>query len=429
MRRRLGVSPGPVGLNGPLISTRRRAARRRARSGRASARQRLQQRHVRRVALEDERDADAVRPGLHRHAHLHARIDQRFGIARGLVEDAPCSPRGVPIVSMNTRSPSTADLDLVRSATARGSSSTLLRHSLTLNRYSPSSGNVWSDQQPAARAERQPFDVLVLRDVGRARRRSAAGDCCRRGCRPPAALIFAGGGEIPLEQHRRHCRARRRCCRSRSSNRRAAAASRRRRRRSSRSRMALAYSARFRRRSGARPGFGCAAAARSSSCFSQVVSPDGDRRVGTAARPAAASSRPPPYGPPSPARRRERPDSSRSTRLQRQVAALHPVVVAPDAVLRSSTARYCARSPPAPTPAPATAVAAPGTEAPPPARRGRREQNADSASTDLPYLRIDSPTAYRQWHRPRLGRVSVADLRSARTLPRPCNSRTPRRSA
>ena len=100
----------------------------------------------------------------------------------------------------------------------------------------------------------------------------------------------------------------------------------------SRSRIALAYSARFKRCSSGRPGLGCATAARSSSCSSQRRSTRRRRPRRAAARPAAASCRPAacarPSPRPPPGRRR-----ARGRSFERDARRLEALVVARDAVL------------------------------------------------------------------------------------------------
>ncbi len=140
----------------------------------------------------------------------------------------------------------------------------------TENLYSPSAGKAVPDRHPAARAERQAFDVLVLRgvrrrDVGRFRRRlpeadRRARDPCRRGqCR-----LRAGSARWSTNRRR---------CRNHGPNRRPAAASRR------RSRDPADRGRRWRIRSGsgdaARPSRGsdAPAALRSISASSQSRSP------------------------------------------------------------------------------------------------------------------------------------------------------------
>ena len=80
--------------------------------------------------------------------------------------------------------------------------SKVLRHSRSLMTYSASSGEVVLHQHAAARAERQPFDVLVLRKIGP----NAIGGRRRRDVHVAHGLPadVPGSRQIALHQRRRH---------------------------------------------------------------------------------------------------------------------------------------------------------------------------------------------------------------------------------
>ena len=147
----------------------------------------------------------------------------------------------------------------------------------------------------------------------------------------------------------------------------------------SRSRIALAYSARFMRWSGARPGLGLAAAARST-----AVSMRPRTRRAPHARAAwrrrAASGRRAPCGPPSPTSRRPRP-RDRATAVRAKAAGLQPVVVTGDAVglgITPGDELPCARLQPGRRRSPAGLLA--DHRRPAPRRRTRRRSRTASAS-------------------------------------------------
>ena len=95
MRRRLGVSPGPVALNGPVdldvIDDRQAVHVLQIVIARAAA----AARPTRAEFLRDEGDADRVRPGLHLHARLQPLVE-RFLASDMFVSDSCCLPRRRP---------------------------------------------------------------------------------------------------------------------------------------------------------------------------------------------------------------------------------------------------------------------------------------------------------------------------------------------
>ena len=123
----------------------------------------------------DERHRHVVRTGLHRHAHAQARVD---GVARvgRLVEERRRDPRVPPIVARYTRRPSIANFDLVRIFEAAHDVQ-VRPIQLRLEDVVAVERERVADRGPADRAERQAFDVLILREVlADAERVAARGD-------------------------------------------------------------------------------------------------------------------------------------------------------------------------------------------------------------------------------------------------------------
>ena len=170
MRRRLGVSPGPVGLKGPLTITTvdARDAVDVHRVG-APRSERLQERGLRAPVFVDEGHADGVRAGLDRHARLQARVEGvgRRWVGRAAGSSPPARPRWS---GTRARRPRELELDLTSAPRPRVKS-LLLRYSLADDVLAVER-EVAPNQHAAARAERQAFDVVELLAVSRARGRS-----------------------------------------------------------------------------------------------------------------------------------------------------------------------------------------------------------------------------------------------------------------
>ena len=189
--RRLGVSPGALRVvradDRDAGDARHRPARAAVVARDARILERLARLLDEQARFLDERDADLARPGRQRRRAPSACLPGRTSTSRG-------RPRPASVNSC-TCSPSTV------TSSCCGSRMLPAPATSTLISYSPSSGNRCRTMRAAARAERQPLDVIVLLRVGRdpidlvidRRQRRADGE--------PADRL--GGREIALHQRRR----------------------------------------------------------------------------------------------------------------------------------------------------------------------------------------------------------------------------------
>ena len=224
IRRRLGVSPGPVALNGPVIVNVSMCGQpgRIERVG-GAAQVRLQPHGVRCAsALLEERDADLVRPAALSGTRTCSRVVD-FVADRASV----FSRSAAEIVARRRSSrdahaaPSTRDLELLLVFEPAD------RAEIRAEADSPGYVLAVERKVVARRACRRPFRAAGRRRAGPATRPGGHGRSPRRGrvgIADRERADLPGRRQIPLEQRRRTRRARRQRCRSHTRSRRAAAA-------------------------------------------------------------------------------------------------------------------------------------------------------------------------------------------------------------
>ena len=129
------------------------------------------------IALRTNVTPTIVRPGLDVHARLQPLVDRvgRLRHVRVATRRLSSSP---PTCAMNTRSPSIADLELVRELQP-GHVADDVAEEVDAELVLGILREVVAEEQAAARAERQALDVILLRVV----RRNAVGRAARARCR------------------------------------------------------------------------------------------------------------------------------------------------------------------------------------------------------------------------------------------------------
>ena len=146
IRRRLGVSPGPVGLNGPVSVNVSKCGCPMVSSVSLELRMNGCRRvRIRRCAPLEERDGDRVRARLQRQAHAAALVHLVPGLGHVLqvrLEVVFAADR-----EACTRSPSTVN-SISWSYSRPRMTPRLVRNNLTESKYSPSSGSVTLARMP-----------------------------------------------------------------------------------------------------------------------------------------------------------------------------------------------------------------------------------------------------------------------------------------